>query len=215
MAEAAQTQTNSNPSIYMAPVRFAFHATLMLILTWIFSIMLELIGQLVGWWDGNHSKALLAYEIGILNNLAQASWFAHTPASTSAFLLQYVSAQPISLPQQFAVIAHAYAVVIELGQLIAIRIAIALFSLPLLLMVALVAFADGLVLRDLRRFNAVNESAWIYHWSKRLTRPWVLIPVMLYISLPVSIHPNLIFVPSALVFAAGLRVTTGYFKKVL
>ncbi|OBX34902.1 hypothetical protein A8U91_03965 [Halomonas elongata] len=51
------------------------------------------------------------------------------------------------------------------------RCVILVLTAPLFVMAALVGFVDGLVRRDLRRFGAGRESAFIYHHAKRAVTP--------------------------------------------
>ncbi|PRB81514.1 TIGR03747 family integrating conjugative element membrane protein [Pseudomonas sp. MYb185] len=95
------------------------------------------------------------------------------------------------------------------------RCVILVLTSPLFLLAALVGFVDGLVLRDLRRFGAGRESAFIYHHAKRTVVPVFLIGWLIYLSLPFAIHPNLFLLPCAALFGFLIAVATSTFKKYL
>lgn len=93
------------------------------------------------------------------------------------------------------------------------RCVILILTSPLFILAALVGFTDGLVSRDLRRFGAGRESAFIYHHAKRMVTPIFLTGWLIYLSLPFSIHPNLFLLPCALLFGLMIAIATSSFKK--
>ncbi|NRB54931.1 MAG: TIGR03747 family integrating conjugative element membrane protein [Salinicola sp.] len=95
------------------------------------------------------------------------------------------------------------------------RCVILILTSPLFVLAALVGFTDGLVSRDLRRFGAGRESAFIYHHAKRMVTPIFLTGWLVYLSLPFSIHPNLFLLPCALLFGLMIAIATSSFKKYL
>ncbi|WP_299259651.1 TIGR03747 family integrating conjugative element membrane protein [uncultured Kushneria sp.] len=95
------------------------------------------------------------------------------------------------------------------------RCVILILTSPLFVLAALVGFTDGLVSRDLRRFGAGRESAFIYHHAKRMVTPIFLTGWLVYLSLPFSIHPNLFLLPCALLFGMMIAIATSSFKKYL
>lgn len=98
-------------------------------------------------------------------------------------------------------------------QTVVVRIVVAILSLPAYLLIGLVCLLDGIVARDLRRFTAANESSFAYHRYK----PWVVrffvVSWYAYIAWPTSIHPNAVFVPSALLCGWATFNTAKWFKK--
>lgn len=95
------------------------------------------------------------------------------------------------------------------------RCVILMLTSPLFILAAMVGFIDGLVSRDLRRFGAGRESAFIYHHAKRMVTPIFLTGWLIYLSLPFSIHPNLFLLPCALLFGLMVAIATSSFKKYL
>jgi integrating conjugative element membrane protein (TIGR03747 family) len=78
-----------------------------------------------------------------------------------------------------------------------------------------VGFIDGLVRRDLRRFGAGRESGFVHHRARASLLPLAISPWVIYLALPVSVHPLLILLPGALLLGAAVNVTTASFKKYL
>ncbi|EPC00583.1 hypothetical protein L861_06495 [Litchfieldella anticariensis FP35 = DSM 16096] len=93
------------------------------------------------------------------------------------------------------------------------RVVILVLTSPLFFLAALVGFVDGLVRRDLRRFGAGRESAFVYHHAKRAVTPIFIAGWLIYLSVPFSIHPNLFLLPCALLFGLMISIATSSFKK--
>lgn len=94
-----------------------------------------------------------------------------------------------------------------------IRVIILMLSVPLFVLVAMVAVVEGLSQRDLRRYGAAYESSFVYHHARRLVKPALCVPCMLYLAWPVAVYPNLLLLPAALLFGAAITVTLTSFKK--
>lgn len=97
----------------------------------------------------------------------------------------------------------------------AVRVLILFLSIPLFILVMFVAVIDGLCRRDLRRYGAGYESSFLYHHAKKFVKPAVYLPCLLYLSWPVSIYPNLLLLPGALLLGGAVTVVTSTFKKYL
>lgn len=107
-------------------------------------------------------------------------------------------------------IASAYTVLVFL-----VRLLVLTLSLPLFLMAAFVGLVDGLVRRDVRRFGAGRESGFIYHRAKASLIPLAVLPWVIYLALPVSIHPLMILLPSAALLGLVVCIAAATFKKYL
>ncbi|MDX8000829.1 TIGR03747 family integrating conjugative element membrane protein [Xenorhabdus sp. Reich] len=95
------------------------------------------------------------------------------------------------------------------------RIAILLLSVPLFMMVVIVALVDGLGRRDLRRYGAGYESSFVYHHAKRGIKPACTVPCVLYLSWPDVVYPTVILLPAAIVLGMAVVITVSMFKKYL
>lgn len=100
-------------------------------------------------------------------------------------------------------------------QVFAVRLIVILFSLPIFLAFGLVALTDGLLQRDLRRFGGGRESGYIWHHAMRFLKPSIIAPVIIYLGLPISIHPNLVVLPFAVIFSISVWIGAAWFKKYL
>ncbi|HEK0788403.1 TPA: TIGR03747 family integrating conjugative element membrane protein [Proteus mirabilis] len=100
-------------------------------------------------------------------------------------------------------------------QIVMMRVTILVLSIPLFILVIIVSVVDGLVRRDLRRYGAAYESSFLYHHAKRIIKPAIYIPCVLYLSLPFAVYPNLLLLPSILLIGFAISVTVGSFKKYL
>jgi len=96
-----------------------------------------------------------------------------------------------------------------------VRVMVLVLTIPLFAMAFIVGGTDGLVRRDLRRFGAGRESAFIYHRAKRLIIPLIAAPWIIYLAVPITVHPVLILIPCALALGIAVLVTTATFKKYL
>ena len=96
-----------------------------------------------------------------------------------------------------------------------IRLSILILSLPAFILFGVVGACDGLMKRDLRRWCGGNESGYIYHWAKKFALPVLIAAWVIYLAIPMSVHPNLIITPFAVLFGLVLMVMTSKFKKYL
>jgi integrating conjugative element membrane protein (TIGR03747 family) len=96
-----------------------------------------------------------------------------------------------------------------------VRLLVLFLSLPLFVMAVLVGLIDGLVRRDLRKFGAGRESGFLYHRARATLLPLFVLPLVIYLALPISVHPVFALLPGAVLLAVAVDVTAGSFKKYL
>lgn len=96
-----------------------------------------------------------------------------------------------------------------------VRLAILVLSLPVFLIFGFIGLTDGLVRRDLRKFQGVHESAFVYHIAKGAAMPLAITGCIMYLSMPWTIHPNLVITPYAALFAYAIMMAASKFKKYL
>ncbi|EIC3343372.1 TIGR03747 family integrating conjugative element membrane protein, partial [Salmonella enterica subsp. enterica serovar Virchow] len=96
-----------------------------------------------------------------------------------------------------------------------VRVVILVLSVPLFVMVVLVAVVEGLGRRDLRRYGAAYESSFVYHHAKKSVRPAIYVPCIIYLSWPGAVYPNLMIWPAAMLLGLAVTVTVASFKKYL
>lgn len=161
-------------------------------------------------------SAALVYRYSGLE--AVLGWLTAPPAVSSSSTLPFMAAlEPLlqSLRFHAAVFADFFIAAATIAQVYGVRLAVVALSLPAFLLFALVALVDGLVQRDLRRFGGGIESAFIYHRLKPLLKPLLALPILIYLTSPVTLHPTAVFLPAALLFAVLLAKTVARFKKFL
>ncbi len=108
------------------------------------------------------------------------------------------------------VIASAYTVLVFL-----VRLLVLTLTLPLFLLAAFVGLVDGLARRDVRSFGAGRESGFVYHRARAMLTPLAVLPWVIYLALPVSVHPLLILLPSAALLGGAVDIAAATFKKYL
>lgn len=105
--------------------------------------------------------------------------------------------------------------VIYVSIVFVVRLIIIVFTSPLFLLAGAAGLTEGLMMRDIRKFGAGREPAFIYHHARRYVMPLMITSWVIYLSLPFSIYPNIILVPSALLFGLVICITSATFKKFL
>lgn len=108
------------------------------------------------------------------------------------------------------VIASAYTVLVFL-----VRLLVLTLTLPLFLLAAFIGLVDGLVRRDVRSFGAGRESGFVYHRARATLMPLAVLPWVIYLALPVSVHPLLVLLPSAVLLGGAVDIAAATFKKYL
>lgn len=94
-----------------------------------------------------------------------------------------------------------------------IRLSLILFSLPIFFLAALVGAVDGLAERDLRRWGGGRESSNVFNIARSTVVPTFVTACVIYISLPISVHPAIVILPFALLFGLAVRVAFDRLKK--
>jgi integrating conjugative element membrane protein (TIGR03747 family) len=98
-------------------------------------------------------------------------------------------------------------------QLLGVRLATLAMMAPLLVLVYLVAAADGLTQRAIRRACGGRESASLYHRAKHLQVMLLAMGGALVLIQPVSVDPCLVGVPVALLVGILTRLQWACYKK--
>ncbi len=100
-------------------------------------------------------------------------------------------------------------------QLFSMRLGVLLLAMPLFLITAIGAIADGLVTWYRRRTSADRESGFIYHRTKRGLALALLALWVVYLLPPVVLDPRYVLPPFLLFFGVTVRFVAAYFKKYL
>ena len=185
------------------------------------SVVIELVGIAARWWPGNHAATLLITERSYIEAIDQFPLMALSPtmvasAAQSRFdqatATMRRSATHAGSDDSVAVYLLA---AINITKLVLLRLVVCLFSLPGYLIVAIAALIDGVVQRDIRKFTGGHESSYVFHKAKRWVVPAIVGTVSLYLMMPWSLYPALVFAPSMALFGFMLYVAASRFKKFL
>ncbi|WP_313054333.1 TIGR03747 family integrating conjugative element membrane protein [Pseudomonas lopnurensis] len=206
------------------------------------SIVIECVGMHLFWQDQGwrHAQGMLDYELSQLSSHFTRSaviqepgrtahhlvegayewifvktglldWMSHARASSNAEAqdINYYISQVYVWSERY-LLATAFTVLTFI-----VRLLILVLSLPLFVMAAFAGLVDGLVRRDIRKFGAGRESGFVYHRAKASLMPLAVLPWIIYLTLPASVHPLLVLLPSAALLGLGVSITAGSFKKYL
>ncbi len=95
------------------------------------------------------------------------------------------------------------------------RLFIFILALPLFLLISFIGLTDGLVKRDIRKFQGARESTFTFHRMKHLHSFLFFIPLFIYLSVPVPITPTLFLTGQAILLGFVTMLSATYFKKYL
>lgn len=151
----------------------------------------------------------LFVKTGLLDWMSQASARSRAPSHADAHDIRYYLSQAYVWSERY-LIAAAFTTLTLM-----VRLLVLVLTLPLFLLAAFVGLVDGLVRRDIRKFGAGRESGFIYHRAKASLMPLAVLPWILYLTLPVSVHPLLVLLPSAALLGLAVNITAASFKKYL
>ena len=209
------------------PIRAVARGLVWALLALVFNILIEWFGIFFGWWElpgDQHSSAMVAKEVGWLNSDfvgVIGDPVRNIPKITRRlFAILFVwnghdySREFLGYANGFGAVDYASAAINSV-YLFGVRIGLLLFSLPVFVVFGLVAFTDGLLQRDLRRFGGGRESAYLWHYAKRWVGPMLALPVIIYLGVPLSIYPPYLIIPFAMLFGFSVWLSSAFFKKYL
>jgi integrating conjugative element membrane protein (TIGR03747 family) len=146
---------------------------------------------------------------GLLDWMSQASARARAPSHSDARDARYYISQVYVWSESY-LIAAAFTTLTFI-----VRLLVLVLTLPLFVLAAFVGLVDGLVRRDIRKFGAGRESGFVYHRAKASLMPLAILPWIIYLTLPISVHPLLVLLPSAALLGLAVNITAASFKKYL
>lgn len=233
-------QPIQHPGLIISAISLVLRIVGLLIASLLLSILIEFAGLLLFWGDQGwrHSQAMLTSELGWLSESFKSSLLIQQPGPMILQWLDFLNRWLLVKTgfADFAQQAHALSqsnsfwgwtnqlyVSIEDFVLAAVyvtftfvvRLTILVLTTPLFLMATLTGFVDGLMRRDLRKFGAGRESSFVYHRAKRAVIPLLIVPWIIYLSLPFSLNPIAVFLPCAVILGAAVAITATTFKKYL
>ncbi|MCR8663060.1 TIGR03747 family integrating conjugative element membrane protein [Pseudomonas sp. 21TX0197] len=233
-------QPIQRPGLIASVIGLVLRIIGLLIASLLFSILIEFAGLLLFWGDHGwrHSQAMLNSELGWLSEHFKTSLILQQPGQTIGRWLDFLN-QWLLVKTGFADFAQQARVSSQgkgfwgwINQLyvsmedfvlaavyvsftFVVRLTILVLATPLFLLAMFTGFVDGLMRRDLRKFGAGRESSFVYHRAKRAVIPLLIVPWIIYLSLPFSLNPITILLPCAVLLGAAVAITSTTFKKYL
>lgn len=98
-------------------------------------------------------------------------------------------------------------------QVFVVRVAIIALSWPAFVLFFFIGAVDGLTERDLRRWGGGRESSTVFQLARNAMFKPVIVSWVVYLSMPVSIHPTLVITPLAVLAGVASRVAFERYKK--
>lgn len=208
----------------------------------VLAIVMEWMGMLFFWSDqsSHHAERMLSHELNQLSSDFKRSIVMEAPVQTARRLIAWTHERVVVCSglrdwmessrspteerrrglQRLLKLSYGYveSYFVAAGYTaltFLVRLVVLCLTLPLLITAAFVGLIDGLVRRDLRRFGAGRESGFLYHRARRLILPLAVLPWVIYLAVPVSVHPLWILLPAAILLTITVNITAGSFKKYL
>lgn len=94
-----------------------------------------------------------------------------------------------------------------------IKLMILIASIPLFALAMIAGLVDGLNQRAIRTASLGRESSYVFHQLNRYFKRGLLFLLALWLAIPVSITPALMFVPVSILLSVMVSITASRFKK--
>ena len=218
----------------LAPLKLVFALTMAFIGILVVAWIVDWIFVFKVWPDGiDRLKGILAADLANARELA--AWQGGAPGAvtgTANFLyglvfrvtgihdmgMRFAEGAALSIPD--TIVRNTYLVNIEaievamIGtQLLGVRLATLALLAPILVLIYIVAGADGLTQRAIRRASGGRESASLYHRAKHLQVAVLTMGTLGILLWPSSFDPLLIGVPLMAAAGSFARLQWAYYKK--
>lgn len=102
-----------------------------------------------------------------------------------------------------------------ISQYLLLKLLSLIAAMPLFLLMMLAGLIDGLNQRAIRTACLGRESSYVFHKLNRYIKKAVIFLLALWLLLPISMSPSLVFMPISLVLALMVAMTASRFKKYL
>jgi len=104
-------------------------------------------------------------------------------------------------------------VIINTTKLIWARLHLFIHYIPFITVIFVIFIIDGLVQRDIRKFQCARESAFIFHRLKPLASQMCCVTFFCYMCVPINISSEYFFVPMACLSGLFIKLSVENFKK--
>lgn len=205
------------------PFVFVTQVIMVTIFGIIIAVIVEWAGMSLFWRDEAETHALNGF-------IYSVSWFSTNVDNQYGYMVlewfnKHINLQSLALALQENDVSNGVVAVINsFGDFIRVYLAAAIFIIltyivklsvvilfmPIVVLTTLLVIVDGLVLRDLRKFKAGNDSGRKYRLAKALVWPTFVGTWFIFLILPISLHPAIILIPLTLLY--GYMVRTQIFR---
>ena len=193
-------------------------AVIWLFFALILSVLVEWAGIIFEFWGRDHALEMLNKDVEYLGYLP-ATAYGLSAAELALNLLANLNnnwgiSRLVALGETVGgIVSSGVTSAVNIFLLFVVRFSIVICAAPAFVLIAIVAFIDGLTERDIRRHCGAPESSFIYHIAK----PWILpiftISAVLYLTMPVSINPFFVFAPAQFLMAVAIYLAASKFKQ--
>ena len=178
----------------------------------VLSVGIEWAGMLFDWWlqpGAGHAREMLIAELR-WTQLIHYFWDPDRVLSQMRETTNPMIAAVAGLAIYDYLLALYY-----VSQTTVVRIIVIISALPAVLLLWALSLLDGLVARDLRKHRVLHESSYLYHNAKALFAASILVPPLIYLSLPFSFHPTAFLLLFTTPAGAVIWLMASRFKKYL
>ena len=219
MAEAATTRTEASAPrpARRGRIAAALHC---LWLSLVMSVAVEWIGM-TWWWPDEgawHAADVLKREAGYLNADLRPAAGRVLDAAERGYYYAFEwtgLADALDWLGGTADLSEYVRAALLTVQVLMVRVVLLGFSAPAFALLGIAGLASGLTLRDIRRWSAGREFGGLYHRAKRVAPRVLAFAAVVYLAIPVSVHPTAVIVPGAALFGVSALVVAASFKKYL
>lgn len=129
---------------------------------------------------------------------------------SASFLLQKINQHDLINAQTVLTIMT---ILVETTEVVLCRVFTFILSLPLWASILFVMIVDGLVQRDIRKFQAARESTFLFHRLKLLTSKIFYSFFLIYMSMPCATQPQTLLLPMILIVSVLTMLSIKHYKK--
>ena len=199
------------------------------------SILIEWVGMSF-WWDETHAKTMFLNEYALIKSDFSFSMIGSPPVelinhviksvidwNRDSFMMRYlfspITGTELGFFAYVKKVVHIFIVYFNTAGYVILtalmRVLIFFLSMPWFLLCALVGLVDGLIEREVRKFEGGIEHGYVHHLAKAHLPLMITLGWVIYLGLPFAVHPSLILIPAGIGFGWSLYVTSSTLKKFL
>ena len=108
---------------------------------------------------------------------------------------------------------NVFSIVTDANNIIWNRLILFMLNIPLLLSIVFVMTVDGLVQRDIRKYQGARESAFFFHRIKPLAGKICGLIYLFYMAIPFDFYPNILLLTMVIVCGWFTLLSIKNYKK--